>query len=588
MRLIKLYSNNSLFRTVQFKRNLNLVLGIINNPDDIENDAHNLGKTTLIKLIDFMLLKSVDKKFFLLKCPDFLNDIFYLEVQNNDNKFITIRRSVLKNTKISLKYSNNDITCDELTEWDYTDLSLNAKDDKKNPLFLLNDFFEIQVNGKNVEYRKILSYFLRTQDDYGNVFKLAKFLGKDINWKPMLLELLGFDSTPMIQKYALEQEIEEKEKVKEEISKNFSFDLDKSSIKNQINLLEVELEKKNALIDSFNMEMLDDDNIKKLVNDVDKQISMYNSKKYAILSEIQLIDEALVENKVYDLQETEKIFKEFKVYFGDQIKKDYQSLIDFNNKISNERIKYLNKTKTNKITILNEVKTELSRLYDKQKYLTSNLNESDFIKKISALNNEITEIKNQLNNLSNEYENADQVKQCEKKINTLKSKIPLIVNEVENSISADNQMLSSVQVTFADLINKIIQKTAALFVTLNSNDNVEFVDKIIDNNKETEEDQGNTYKKIMCACFDLSLLISNINNKFIRFVYHDGVLESLEKRKRKLYYRTIKKLCETYDIQYIFSAIDGEICDDFDDYSICCVELNDSKDDSGRLFGRKF
>jgi uncharacterized protein YydD (DUF2326 family) len=43
-------------------------------------------------------------------------------------------------------------------------------------------------------YRKSISYFLRTQHDFGDVFQLAKYnKGKHRDWKPFLFDLLGFD-----------------------------------------------------------------------------------------------------------------------------------------------------------------------------------------------------------------------------------------------------------------------------------------------------------------------------------------------------------------------------------------------------------
>lgn len=55
MKLSKLYCNDKRFKTVYFKEGFNLILGSVNNKN--KNDTHNLGKTTLVEIINYMLLK---------------------------------------------------------------------------------------------------------------------------------------------------------------------------------------------------------------------------------------------------------------------------------------------------------------------------------------------------------------------------------------------------------------------------------------------------------------------------------------------------------------------------------------------------
>ena len=67
MKLVRLYANK-LFKNIEFSETgLNIVLGRITNKAINDKDTHNLGKTLLCDLIDFMLLKKVDnkKEFFL-------------------------------------------------------------------------------------------------------------------------------------------------------------------------------------------------------------------------------------------------------------------------------------------------------------------------------------------------------------------------------------------------------------------------------------------------------------------------------------------------------------------------------------------
>lgn len=145
MKLYKLYSNNSEFKDVNFNDGFNVVLGEVSNETNLDNDAHNLGKSTLISLIDFMLLKELKKDHFLKK-ETFKNYIFYMEIKLNSGEYVTIKRPVAKNTKISLaKHNNENYDAREWEQWDYTDLSLGTKDKESNPKEILNRWLGFDV-----------------------------------------------------------------------------------------------------------------------------------------------------------------------------------------------------------------------------------------------------------------------------------------------------------------------------------------------------------------------------------------------------------------------------------------------------------
>ena len=57
MKLTRLYSNQpAVFSAIDFRDGLNAVLAIIELPENKLKDTHNLGKSTLVRLIDFCFL----------------------------------------------------------------------------------------------------------------------------------------------------------------------------------------------------------------------------------------------------------------------------------------------------------------------------------------------------------------------------------------------------------------------------------------------------------------------------------------------------------------------------------------------------
>jgi uncharacterized protein YydD (DUF2326 family) len=94
MKLSQLYANKS-FKNIVFNDGLNLVLAKVTKKLDLNKDSHNLGKTTLIAVIDFMLLKEVKEEHIFKKYQEkFSGYEFFLEILLNSGEYLTIKRAV--------------------------------------------------------------------------------------------------------------------------------------------------------------------------------------------------------------------------------------------------------------------------------------------------------------------------------------------------------------------------------------------------------------------------------------------------------------------------------------------------------------
>lgn len=214
MKLSKLYSNKKDFKNILFNLNgLNVIYADVQTDLKDKKNSHDLGKTKVAELIDFLLLKKIDKKDFLLKLTDndnksiFNEYIFYLEIELNDGRFLTIKRAIENNTKIAFNFSENrnEIFSPPLN-FEYENISIDKARQILGEFLNYSFFFD-----KNYDFRKVLSYNLRTPpDDYKDVFQLSKFAnGKHKYWKPFIFDLLGFDGDLLLKKYENDDEIED-------------------------------------------------------------------------------------------------------------------------------------------------------------------------------------------------------------------------------------------------------------------------------------------------------------------------------------------------------------------------------------------
>ena len=126
MKLTRLYTNKpDLFEPIDFVSGLNVVIAEIRVPENRSKDTHNLGKTTLGRVLDFAFLLERDPTFFLFKHPDLFSDfVFFLEVQIAHGH-ITVRRSVDAASKISFKKHerpHQDFTAATESDWDHAQM----------------------------------------------------------------------------------------------------------------------------------------------------------------------------------------------------------------------------------------------------------------------------------------------------------------------------------------------------------------------------------------------------------------------------------------------------------------------------------
>jgi uncharacterized protein YydD (DUF2326 family) len=267
MKLSKLYSNKpDLFSPIQFLPGLNVILAEIRLPENKLKDTHNLGKTTLGRLIDFCLLSSRDKNFFLFKHFNLFKDfIFFLEIKLLDGSLITIRRGVEESTKISFKRHN-------LMFQDFSDLPEESWEHWNVPFEKSRELLDGILDLRDLKpwpYRKIIGYLLRTQEDFLDVFQLQKFASKHSDWKPFIAHLLGFNAQNMIKHYEKEADLAQMESEEETVRKELGGSIEDISRIEGLRLLKRnEAEKKQRLLDEFDFRAIDKEKMKTVVDEL--------------------------------------------------------------------------------------------------------------------------------------------------------------------------------------------------------------------------------------------------------------------------------------------------------------------------------
>lgn len=561
MRLSKIYSNKTdFFQDIEFNRGLNIIIGEIRLPENKKKDTHNLGKSILASLIDFCLLKGYSKDFFLFKHFNLFKDfIFFLEVEVKNDKFLTIKRKVDGHSKISfLEHSKNNLNLKDLPDEDWTHLDIPFE---KATQFL-DGFLNLSIISP-WDYRKPISYCLRTQDDYNDVYQLKKFV-KHIDWKPYIAKLLGLNHELVKKQYILKDEYDkakvEKEKLKNKLG-SFSDSIDK--LEGLILIKEEEAGNIKAQLEYFNFEIEDADVNKHLVEELDNEIAVLNKSRYYLSSSLEKLKTSLEKhNVIFNLEEAEQILQEAGILFSGQIKKSYDELIEFNKEITEERKKYLQEEFNDIQNELINIDKELKILNKKRSEAMYFLKDAKILDKYKSLSSNLVTIEAEIITLKNRGEELVAYNQAIESFEHYKSELEKNKSSILESIKttrSKDSTYSKIKLNFNHIVKSMLDKDALISVEQNGEGNLEFKADILNSKGlETSESDGKTYKKLLCMAFDIAINQVYLNEHYTHFIYHDGFLEKLDNRKKDQFIEIIRDLSSN-GLQYIGTLIDSEI-----------------------------
>ncbi|RQV08228.1 DUF2326 domain-containing protein [Burkholderia cenocepacia] len=563
MKLSRLYSNMpDLFEPVDFVQGLNVVLAEIRLPENRSKDTHNLGKTTLGRLLDFGFLAKRDPKFFLFKHLDlFQSFVFFLEIQLDDTSFVTIRRGVEEATKISFKRheaGHQDLSGLPLADWDHQDVPFDRARDLLDGLL---DWRALKPWG----FRKGLGYLLRSQDDFRDVFQLRKFAAAHSDWKPFLAHVLGFNAQLVAMHYEKENQLAEKQATAQTIKTELGGSIeDISKIEGILLLKQKEAEKKQKLLDAFDFRAQDKDRTKQLVDDVDERIATLNARRYSLSQSQKKIVASLEEDQIlFNPDEAERLFAEAGVLFKGQIKKDFQQLIAFNRAITDERRGYLQEEHAEVEAELKRINADLGTLGKKRSEMLSFLSDTDVFGKYKQVSDEMVTLRADITSLERQRGFLHRLQELRTEIRALTDELGHLQTQIEADVEKQNSdqrsLFSSIRLFFNEIVEEVISRKALLSVSPNQQGHLEFKAEILDESgNATSADLGHTYRKLLCIAFDLAVLRAHLDDKFPRFVYHDGVFETLDDRKKENLLTVIRRYADL-GLQSIITLIDSDL-----------------------------
>lgn len=563
MKLSSIYSSKpEIFQDLRFSPGLNVVLAEIRLPENLEKDTHNLGKSTLGRLLDFCLLGGFGSDLFLYRHKDrFADFVFFLELEIGPASFLTLRRSVEENTKISFKRHNRQYQ-------NYRDLEEQDWDHYRQPLDrskeILDGILNLQAL-KPYAFRKGIGYILRSQDDYRDVFQLSAFRGGHADWKPFVAQLLGFDSSLVSAHYAKEAESDRlTETIKLVQSELVGVDTDPSKVDGLLLLKQQEANRKRELLDVFDFRPGEEDRNRQVVDELDARISRRNDRRYVLSFNKRKLEESLAEGEVlFDPARASRLFQEAGILFEGQIKRDFEQLIEFNRAITEERRQYLTQELSDVDREIGQVNQELLDLNHQRSQALSFLRDIDAFEKYRVLTDELSEIQAEVIALETQRESIRRLQELRIKQRETDSELGQLATRLDIEQRSKNESqeskYSSIRLIFSDIVDRVISQSALIAGTLNGKSHFEFTADIIGvTGDASSAGRGTSYKKLLCVAFDLTLMRAHEKEGYPKFVFHDGIFEGLDDRKKANLLEVVREYCDL-GFQQIITLIDSDM-----------------------------
>lgn len=592
MKLSRLYTNDdSVFVPINFREGLNAIIARIQHPTDDDKSSHCLGKTLIIDVIDFCLLKTVGKKGHFLKTRDdlFGDLVFFLEIALEKGDFVTVRRAVSDATKIAFvrhqdRHRNFNNIADE--KWDHAGVSLSAS------VRMLDGYLDLTAI-KPWSYRKGFSYFLRRQEDYSNEFQLRKFMsGNHKDWKPYVARVLGFNEAAIAEKYEADADESAIKRLRDEAQSDVTVKVsDYEKLQARILAKGDEVSAKVSSLDRFDFKAQEIGLNQKLADEIEGRIAELNDSIYNARFDLVQVRKGLETRVDFNLEDIQRIFREAELTFPDQLAKDYSQLVDFNKRIHEERRSGLVKRAARLEASLSSLDAEMSELSAKRMEILQILGGTDSLEKFKRLQKELDRDRASLALMEEKAAKLDAIRAFDEQLKKAKDRKEELTSEISELIKNGSDRYKGIQRVFSRIIKEVLHRTAVLYVNQNGEGNIEFHAEYTDSesDEETQERRGTSFRKLLCIAFDLSVLINYSKDRFFHFVYHDGALEQLESKRKLALLNAVRSACTEHGIQYIFSAIEEELPTADDPDNLCprpdeiVLELHDGGED-GRLF----
>ncbi|MDB4940453.1 MAG: hypothetical protein JWO40_878 [Candidatus Doudnabacteria bacterium] len=378
-------SKGNNIREIIFRKGLNL---IVDETPEIsgKTTGNNVGKTTVLKLIDFCLgadpknvyidPESRKDNYDLVK--NYLIDkhiLITLVLKENldlENSFeIVIERNFLARKNKILKVNQENLTEDEFEQ----------------------KLLQLIIPGHNEEkptFRQIISHNIRYKDEsVSNTLKTLDRYTTDIEYESLYLFLFGCKFTKGDSKQLISEKLKQETTYKSRLERQQT----KTAYQAALNIINSEIEDLNNKKADLNINPNFENDLDKLnvikyeINKTSSEISKFTIRKNLIIEAEQELD---AKKSVIDLVQLRSIYQQATEQIRG-IQKTFDDLVNYHNQMIFEKVKFIKKELPTIEKSIREKQINLKEQLREEEVLTSSISKSDSFEALESLIAELTE-----------------------------------------------------------------------------------------------------------------------------------------------------------------------------------------------------
>jgi uncharacterized protein YydD (DUF2326 family) len=501
-------SGDKVIREIEFHMGLNLIV------DESEHQitGNSVGKTTVLKLVDFCLganpkhiyVDHETKKQEYKLVKEFLieNKVLITLVLSSDlvkgTEDIVIERNFLARKEIVRKINGEPLTEDEFD------------------IRLSNILFPEHLASKP-SFRQIISHNIRYKDEsINNTLKTLDTYTSDAEYETLYLFLFGCEFTKGNSKQEILTKIKQEDTYKTRLEKNqtkTAYETALSLINNNIELLNKKKSSFN-LNENFEKDLDKLNNVKYDINKITSIIGKLNIRKDLILEAEAELKSSKSE---IDLRQLEIIYEQATSKTS-SIQKSFSDLVSFHNTMIGEKVKFITKELPSIEKAIEEKNNGLKKLLEDEKTLTFEISKSDSFE----------ELENTIADLTEKYRKKGEYENIIEQLNEVESNLKVFnkdLTEIDDELFSDDfeqivkTQLNKFNVHFASISNELYGEQYAVKYDITTNRKGQRLYKFsaFNANMSSGKKQGEI------SCFDLAytLFADEENIPCLHFLLND-------------------------------------------------------------------
>lgn len=444
--LLRLHSDTDLLKEVRFHRGLNVILGVPSGERD-GRELNGVGKSTLIRLIDYSLIGSESKSYFHQDRTEFLRSEEHSVTLtfHDDKRQYQIRRCFARSDEIEFATG----------ETGFTTYSESEMKDILAPLMIIDTEYSGHVD--TGWFRNLIRFFITDDKTAHKRTDPLNFVHSSARKSELLAYnyyLLNLPNQHLVAFDRLRQKLQDEQRHKKQIEARIKEETGKAveQVRSDLDRMRSQIDEYKAHLEEF--KFLDDYEVieaelRSLTATISERMRTFAAVKRR-LSHLQKSYELKID---VDVERVHRLYAEIEEELAEFVQRRLEEIVEFRKDIVANRKKFLVEREAELRTTLSEIETEVKRLEQRRSQLFQWLQEHQAL---DALRNAYERIAHDSEQLERSAARVRALEEEEQKIAETNAQISETIVSIVKERKEQDAAVRDIRKTFFDILQHTI------------------------------------------------------------------------------------------------------------------------------------